>query len=235
MTMLGIVGGIAPGSTIDYYRRIVAGYREQKADGSYPSILINSIDLTRMLDLIATQRLRELIEYLDEEVRRLARAGADVGLFASNSPHLVFEDVRRQSPIPLISIVEATRAAAQALGLTKLGLLGTRSTMRARFYADAFAQQGITVIAPNAEEQDWIHARYIGELIEGTFLPETRDHMLGIVERLRAREAIDGVILGGTELPLLLREAPGGVPFLDTTRIHADRAVAYMLAGNNAA
>ena len=235
MTMLGIIGGIAPESTIDYYRRIVAGYRKQKSDGSYPSILINSIDLTRLLDLIATQRLHEVTEYLSEEVRRLARAGADVGLFASNTPHLVFEEVRRQSAIPLISIVEATRAAAQALGLTKLGLLGTRFTMQARFYPEVFAQQGITVIAPTAEEQDWVHARYVGELIEGTFLPETRDGMLGIVERMRAREAIDGVILGGTELPLLLHEGAGGVPLLDTTRIHADRAVAYMLAGDNPA
>ena len=232
MTTLGIIGGIAPESTIEYYRRIVTTYREQKGDGSYPPVLINSIDLKRLLDLIAGQRLLEVTEYLSEEVRKLARGGADVGLFASNTPHLVFEEVRRQSPIPLISIVEATRAAAQALGLTKVGLFGTRFTMQARFYPDVFARQGITVIAPEGEEQDWIHDRYMRELVEGVFRPETRDGMLGIVERMRAREGIHAVILGGTELPLLLREGAGAMPLLDTTRIHADRAVAYLLADN---
>ncbi len=130
MKTLGIIGGIAPPSTIDYYRAIVEGYHQQRPDGSYPSIVINSIDLTRLLALVGDERLDELTAWLVEEVGRLARAGADFGLLASNTPHIVFEPVSRLSPIPLLSIMEAAADAATELGLTRLGLLGTRFTMQ---------------------------------------------------------------------------------------------------------
>jgi len=231
MATLGIIGGIAPESTIQYYRLIVAAYREQRGDGAYPSILINSIDLKRLLDLAAGERLAELTEYLLRELERLARAGADVALFASNTPHLVFEEVQRQAPIPLLSIVEAACAAAEAQGLSRVGLLGTRFTMEARFYPDVFGRAGITVVAPDADERRWVHDQYVNELIPAIFRPETRERMLALVARMKARDGIEGVILGGTELPLLLQDAGGsGIPLLDTTRIHAERAVAHMLA-----
>src|ERR1700676_2698038 len=98
-------------------------------DGSYPPVLINSIDLKKVLALVNAGALNKLTEYLGAEVVKLARGGADVALLASNTPHLVFEDVQRQSPIPLISIVEAACSAAQAAGLRKVGLFGTRFTM----------------------------------------------------------------------------------------------------------
>ncbi len=231
MKTLGIIGGVAPESTIDYYRRIIGLYREKQCDGSYPSLLINSIDLKKMLDLIGAQDLAGLTEYLLGEVKKLAHAGADFGLLASNTPHLVFEDVRRQSPIPLISIVEATCATAQALGLKKVGLFGARFTMQARFYPEVFSRQGITVIVPSPQEQDYIHDRYMRELVAGVYRTETRDRLLEIVDRLKEREGIQGLILGGTELPLLLREeAHRGIPLLDTTKIHVERAVAHLLS-----
>ena len=230
MATLGIIGGIAPESTIEYYRLIVAGYRERRGDGAYPSIIINSIDLKRLLDLAAAERLAALTEYLLRELERLARAGADVALFASNTPHLVFEEVRRQAPIPLLSIVEAACTAAEAQGLTRVGLLGTRFTMDARFYPDVFGRAGITVVAPDADERRWVHDRYVNELVQAIFRAETRERMLALVARMKARDGIDGVILGGTELPLLLRDTGGGIPLLDTTRIHAEWAVAHLLA-----
>jgi aspartate racemase len=230
MAILGIIGGIAPESTIQYYRLIVAAYREQRGDGTYPAIIINSIDLKRLLDLAAAERLAELTEYLLRELERLARAGADVALFASNTPHLVFEEVRRHAPIPLISIVEAACAAAEAQGLTRVGLLGTRFTMEARFYPDVFARAGITVVSPDADERRWVHERYVTELIPAIFRAETRERMLALVAQMKTRDRIEGVVLGGTELPLLLRDAGGGVPLLDTTRIHAEQAVAHLLA-----
>ena len=110
----GIIGGIGPESTIDYYRLIVAAYREQRPDGSYPAIIINSIDLNKIRDLVTANALADLTEYLVAEVQRLARAGADFGLLAANTPHIVFDDIRQQSPIPLLSIVEATCDAAQS-------------------------------------------------------------------------------------------------------------------------
>lgn len=231
MKTLGIIGGIAPESTIEYYRLIIALYREQKRDGSYPPIIINSIDLKKMLDLISARELAGVTEYLLGEVTKLAHAGADLGLLASNTPHIVFEDIRRQSPIPLVSIVEATCQATQALALKRVGLLGTRFTMQGRFYPEVFSRQGITLRVPDLDDQDYIHDKYMSELVHGVFRDETRQRLLAIVDRLIEREGIQGLILGGTELPLILRDVSHrGIPFLDTTRIHVERAVAQMLS-----
>jgi aspartate racemase len=231
MKTLGIFGGIAPDSSIEYYRLIVASYRARKPDGSYPPLIINSIDMKKMLDLIAANELAGVTEYLLVEVRKLARAGADFGLLASNTPHLVFDDIQRRSPLPLVSIVQAACDAAKAMGLKKLGLFGTRFTMRGGFYTEAFSRQGITLVVPDVSEQEYIHDKYMGELVNGIFLPETREGLLAIADRLRDRSDIEGVILGGTELPLILRDtAERVIPFLDTTRIHAEHAVARMLS-----
>jgi aspartate racemase len=227
---LGIIGGIAPGSTVDYYRLLIDGYREQRGDGSYPSILINSIDLQRMLDMVGRGQLTELTEYLLHEVGRLAGAGADFGLMASNTPHIVFNELAQASPIPLLSIVEAASDVAQGLGLRTIGLLGTRFTMEGRFYPEVFARRGITVLAPRPDDQEYIHDRYMRELIPGDFRPETRAAFLAIVEGLE-QEGAEGVLLAGTELPLLLRGSVDcAIPLLDTTRIHVDRAVTELLS-----
>jgi aspartate racemase len=231
MHRLGIVGGIAPESTVDYYRRIIALYQERRPDGHYPEMLINSIDLRRMLDLVAAGDRRALGDYLSGEIARVARAGATIGLLASNTPHLVFDDLQRASPIPLISIVEATCAAVEKRGLTRVALLGTRFTMEGRFYPDVLAKRGITVVVPTEAERAYVHDRYLGELVAGVYRPETRDGVLDVVERMRTDEAIEAVILGGTELPLLFRDGPPpSIPLLDTTGIHVEAAVAKILS-----
>jgi aspartate racemase len=226
---LAIVGGIAPASTVDYYQQLIAAYRARRPDGSYPSLLINSIDLTRLLGLVAEGRLEELTSYLREAIERLARAGADVALLASNTPHIVFEELSRVSPLPLISIVEAAREAAAALGLSAVGLLGTRFTMEGGFYPDVFGRHGIVVLRPVPADIAYVHDRYMGELVAGEYRAETREGMLAVIDRLRAGGA-QGVLLAGTELPLLLRGgSPSSLPLLDTTRIHVARAVAELL------
>lgn len=231
MKTLGIIGGIAPESTVEYYRLIIASYRRQKPDGTYPPLIINSIDLKKMLDLIGANELAEVTEYLLGEVRKLAQAGAELGLLAANTPHIVFDDLQRQSPIPLVSIVQSACQAAKALGLKRVGLLGTRFTMQGQFYPAVFWRQGITLIVPDLDDQDYIHNKYMSELVNGAFLAETREGLLAIVDRLKEKKDIQGVILGGTELPLILRDvADRGIPFLDTTRIHAEYAVAQMLS-----
>ena len=231
MRTAGIIGGIGPESTIEYYRLTIALYRERVRDGSYPPVVIDSIDLKRVVDLIGSNRLPEVTEYLLGELHKLARAGADFGVLAANTPHIVFEPLGRRSPIPLISIVTTTCEAAKARGLNRVGLLGTRFTMQARFYLDEFAQAGITVTVPSAEDQDYIHDKYMNELLYGLIRPETRDGLLAIIQRLKGRERIDGLILGGTELPLILRDAEHvGIPFLDTTKLHVEQLVAHMLA-----
>ena len=184
MKTLGIVGGIGPESTVDYYRSLIRMWREQTMDGSAPSIIVNSIDLKKMLDLIAANKLSEVTAYLSGEIERLARAGADVGLLTANSADIVFDELQRRSSIPLISIVEATREAAEGRGFSRLGLFGIRFTVRGRFYQDVFSKAGISLIVPKEDEQAYIDDMYMIELVNGVFLPESRDQLLTIVDRL---------------------------------------------------
>jgi aspartate racemase len=115
--------------------------------------------------------------------------------------------------------------------LKKVGLFGTRFTMQGRFYAEVFSKHGIMLIVPDPVDQEYIHHKYMSELINGLFLPETREALLAIAERLKEKTDIQGLILGGTELPLILRDVTdSGIPFLDTTRIHIEYAVAQMLS-----
>ncbi|MEP7274123.1 MAG: amino acid racemase, partial [Acidobacteriota bacterium] len=207
MPTVGLIGGTGPESTIDYYRLLIASYRRQRQDGSYPSILINSIDLKRVTDCVTARRFPELTEYLLGEINRLARAGAAFGALTANTPHIVFDDLQRQSPIPLLSIVEVACVATKSRGMKLVGLFGTRFTMEGQFYQDVFNGEGITLVVPAADEQAYIHDRYMNELINGIFLPETRAGLLQIAERMRVEDGIEGLILGGTELPLILKEA----------------------------
>ena len=231
MKTVGIVGGIAPESTIEYYRQIVDGYHTQSSGGDYPSIIINSINLRRMIELITANELAAVTEYLLDALGKLARAGADFAVLASNTPHIVFAEVRARSPLPLISIVEAAGAEAERLGMKRVGLFGTRFTMQAGFYPEVLSRAGIEIVVPSEDEQNYIHEHYMDELIDGIFLPETRARLLRIVDQLRERSQVEGIILGGTELPLILRDGEhNGIPFLDTTRIHVKRIVAELVA-----
>lgn len=223
MKIIGMIGGIGPESTIDYYRRLLDGAQKRNPGGPALQIIINSIDLQKGLDLLGANKLNELTEYIVPEVMRLHDAGAEFGFLAANSPHIVFDDIARGSPIPLVSIVEATCAEAKTRGFKKLGLFGTRFTMHGRFYPDVFAREGIGLAVPTAEEQDYIHDKYINELIPGKFLPETRDGLLTIARRMREQDGIQALVLGGTELPLILTDSSLlRIPFLDTTQIHVD-------------
>jgi aspartate racemase len=231
MKTIGMIGGIGPESTIEYYRLIIASYRERITDGSYPFMIINSIDLQKLRNMAEADERVKMAEFLVSEIQKLARAGAECGLMAANTPHMVFDEVRSESPIPLISIVEATCRAAKAMGLKKLGLFGTRMTMQGRFYPDVFSGEGIALAVPDVHDRAYIHHVYFNELVKGIVLPETRQRLLKIVERLKERESIRGLILGGTELSLILRdETVCDIPALDTTKIHAKAIVAEALA-----
>jgi aspartate racemase len=231
MKTLGIIGGLGPESTIDYYERIIALYRERRRDGSYPQFIINSINLKKGLDFMDANNLAGMAAYLVEEIGKLVRAGATFGLISANTPHIVFDEVASKSPIPLISIVEATCAAAKARKLKRLALFGTRYTMQATFYPKVFSREGIELLVPDPPDQAYIHDKYLNELVSGKFLPETRTGLLAVVDRMKAKHDIDGVILAGTELPLLLSDAEHeGIPLLDTTKIHCEAAVTEMLS-----
>jgi aspartate racemase len=230
MKVLGIIGGLGPESTIDYYGKIIALYRQRTGDGSYPQFIINSINMKKGLDFMEANNLVGMADYLLEEIGKLILAGATFGLISANTPHIVFDDVASRSSIPLISIVEATCAAAKAKKLKRLALLGTRYTMHSTFYPKVFSREGIELLLPGPEDQTYIHDKYLDELVSGKFLPATLAGLLAIVDRMKAKHDIDGVILAGTELPLILRDREHkGIPLLDTTEIHCEAAVTEML------
>jgi aspartate racemase len=219
MATVGIVGGLGPESTVDYYRRILAAW-EREEPSSAPSIVIDSLDAQRALKLVAADH-RAFSDYLFESLQRLAGAGVDFAVLSANTAHIVFDDLSARSPVPLLSIVETCAAEARRHGLKRVALLGTRFTMEAAFYPDVCARFGVEVVAPTADERAWVHERYVGQLLKGDFREDVRQEFISLVDRLRRDERIEGVVLGGTELPLLLRGASiAGVPALDTTGLH---------------
>ena len=226
-----MVGGLGPESSIDYYRSIIARFRARKPDAGYPHVIINSLDVDRGIAMLDAERLNDLADYLVAGVELLARAGAQFGFIAANTPHLVFDDVQRRSTIPLVSIVRATCHHAKLLGLNKVGLFGTGFTMRASFYPQEFERAGIVMIQPNEAEQEFIHRKYIGELLNNQFLPETRTKILSIAQRMKTEDGVEALVLAGTELPLLLRDVrTPGIAFLDTTVIHVEAIVDELLS-----
>ena len=231
MKTVGIIGGIGPESTIENYRFIIDEYRRRRIDGTNPSILINSVDVNKLISWMTAGEHAAVAQYLVAGLERLQRAGVDFAVLSANTPHIVFDEVRSQTSLPLISIVEATRDRTQPMGVRRPALFGTRFTMEAKFYPNVFAVAGIPIITPNETERAFIHEKYMNELLPGIFAAQSRERLIEIVKAMKARDELDGLILGGTELPLLLREAEvRGVPFLDTMRIHVDAIVDALLS-----
>lgn len=219
--IVGMIGGIGPESTIEYYRAFIAAGQR--------AIVLNSVDLPRLLAWMNAGQFEETADYLAAEVGRLAAAGATVGLIAANSPHVVFDEVQARSPIPLVSIVEATRAHVQSLGLTRAALFGTRFTMQGGFYPRVFERHGLTVVMPTESEQAYIHDKYINELLKNVFAPATERGLFAIADSIIERDRVEALILGGTELPLLLKDSTyRGIPLLDTTKIHVGAVLAQL-------
>ena len=219
MPSVGLVGGLGPESTIDYYRRILEAWQREEPSTA-PSIVIDSLDVQRALRLVDSDR-PTLIQYLLTSLRRLAGAGVDFAAMTANTPHIVFDELAAESPLPLLSIVEVCAEEARRRGLRRLALLGTRFTMEGTFYPTVFTRYGITVVRPKDADVAWIHDRYVGQLLAGVFRDDTRREVVALVRRMREENAIDAVILGGTELPLLLSSAViADVPALDTTALH---------------
>jgi aspartate racemase len=230
MKTLGLVGGTGPESTIEYYRLLVAKYREH-ADGNSPPLVINSVNLKNMIEWMTAGELAKVTDYLSDAIDKLRLAGADLAALTANTPHIVFDELQARSALPLISIVEAACDKVQELNLKTVALFGTRFTMQAPFYPTVFSRSDVKLVLPNDEEQHYIHEIYMGELLKDVFRPETRARLLAIADEMRERDQIEAVILGGTELPLVLRdEQHNGMPLLDTTRIHVERLVTEMLA-----
>ena len=225
MKRIGILGGISHESTAVYYQRLHAEYFARRQDYYYPEVIVYSLNFQKFTDYEDRGEMEPYVEYILQGLDALQRAGADFALMAANSPHAVFPQVAAQTTLPLLSIVEVTAKAAQARNLRRLLLLGIRFTMQATFYADVCTRYGIDVITPDADEQNIINRIIFEELVVGNFRAESRQLLLRIIEQY----AVDGVILGCTELPLLLRASDTTTPLLDTLTLHVKAAVDYAL------
>jgi aspartate racemase len=225
MKRIGLIGGIGPESTLDYYRRIIDAARERTGGRAVPEIIIFSASLNEAVGIMNAADHDGLTEWLLARIGALRAAGAEFAAITANSAHLVFDRVAACSPLPLISIVTATCTAAKEQGLKRVGLMGTRFTMQADFFPREFRREGMELIVPASDEQELIHDRLFTEIELGIIRDETRQELLAIVRRMIDRDGIDSLVLGCTELPLILPDAAHGIPLLNTTAIHVERIV----------
>ena len=228
MKKIGILGGMAPESTVEYYRVITTLCRQKGMGYQYPVIIVYSLNFQEFISLVESGNLPGVINLICEAINSLSHAGTDFALMASNTPHVVFNEVATGSPIPLLSIIEETSKTIRDLGFNRVGLFGTKFTMQADFYSNVLSTKyGISVVTPERAEQDYIHHKIAAELVNGCVVEETRQELLRIARKMTDKEGIEALILGCTELPLILSKKHVDIPILDTTRIHAEAALNF--------
>jgi aspartate racemase len=228
--ILGIIGGIGPESTMDYYKAIIQKFRQRAEAKEYPHFLINNINMTEMLSYVPNH-LTGLVEFLLKEVKKLEDAGAEFVAMASNTPHIVFDELEKKVTLPMISIVKETMKAAQKQGLKKVALFGTKSTMEAGFYQKTGVDYSIEVLTPDKISMEYINEIYFGELVVGVIKEETKIKLIQIAEKMKKEERIEGLILGGTELPLILNQDDfKELVLFNTSLIHVDSIMEKMFS-----
>lgn len=231
MKTIGMIGGLGPESTVDYYQRIIQACRVPGSLAA-PEMVIYSVNIEEVLDLVARREWTHLIYLLVQKVRALQKAGADVAIITANTPHVVFDEVKAKTTLPMISIVTATCDKAKELGVKKVALLGTRFTMQENFFAPPFNAAGISVAVPSEAEQEYIHEKLMTEIELGVIKEETRKGLIDIIDRMVREEKAEAVILGCTELPLIVKDGDYDTTFLNTTAIHVESVVRYCREGS---
>jgi aspartate racemase len=227
---IGILGGMSPESTIAYYEHITRTYTERFGDYGYPEIIIYSVSFQPYVDWPQQERWNLVTQGLSEAAQRLEAAGADFIVMATNTMHLVFDQVQACVRVPMLSLLDAVGEAILAGGMKRVGLLGTQYTMEKTFYQDALGRRGITVLVPDAEDRQYVNAVIYNELVAGQIRDESRAGLIAVIKRLAERGA-QGVILGCTEIPMLVTETDAAMPLFDTTAIHAEAALHYAVEG----
>jgi len=227
MKKIGMIGGFGPESTLEYYKLIMEIYRQKIGSNSLPEIVINSLDVYELVKMIEQQEWDAIANWILDSINDLFKAGAEFGFISANTPHIVFNLIKDQSPIPLISIVEEAGKKVESLGINKVALLGTKFTMESNFYQEVFDKLDISIVVPDKQEQEYINNKIINEIEIGIFLNETRNELLRIIQRIIESEQIEVVILGCTELSLILTKDHFGIPFINTTKVHVESIIEY--------
>lgn len=227
MKKLGLIGGTGPESTIEYYRQIEYGV--QARAGIFPNLVIESLSVFDVLRFCEEEDYKGLAAYLIKGFHCLADAGADFASLTGITPHIVYDEVSEQSPIPVVSIVDAACERAKSLGYSKIALLGTYPTMAGSFFQKPFRAQGIEVVTPLDVEMQYIGEKIETELELAQIIPETQQHFCSITDRLVSEENVQAIVLGCTELPLILNDRLTSVSCLDVMKIHIEKLIDMIL------
>lgn len=228
MKRIGILGGMSPESTIHYYQLIVQSYIQQYDNHGYPEIVIFSVSFEQYIHWQEAGDWDSIGKELAIAAQALENAGADFIVIATNSMHKVVDEIQAAIHIPVLNLLDVVSESLLAKGITKTGLLGTRYTMEDGFYAAGLAKHGIQVVVPDSKDRDFVHRVIYDELIKGVILPSSKQRFQRIVANLQQNGA-QGVVLGCTEIPMLVGEGDVSLPVFDTTRLHADSALRYAL------
>lgn len=229
MKKLGLIGGVGPESTIPYYREIVYGVQQAVQKAYFPPMTIESLSSFEVIRMSSQGDTEGLTAYFLEGIQNLVKAGAEVGALACNTGHMVFDELQRQSPISLISIVETTCSEAADRKLKRLGLIGTAATMEGQFFRDPFEKAGMDIIVPGPAERDYIADRILKELELGIVKEDTARRFIEIAETMVQTQHAEAIVLGCTELPLLFEGRQLSVPVLDTMELHIQALVRAIL------
>jgi aspartate racemase len=231
MKKIGLIGGLGPESTVDYYREIIKTFNSMGNELVYPEILVYSVNFSEFLSMMREKDNARIISYFLKKINSLAASGADFAALTANTPHVFFNELQDKADIPLVSIVETACAETVAKGLKRPGLFGTGFTMNTPFYQEVFSRHGISIVLPEKNDRELIDHKLFSEIELGIIMDETRDLFIDIIKKMVKKERIDSLILGCTELPLILKDAVyAGIPMLDTTRIHVKEIVNYCLS-----
>jgi len=224
---IGIIGGLSPESTILYYQYITRRYYEQFHNYDYPKIVIYSVNFQQYINWAYQGQWQDVIADLTNVLIKLHSVGTDFAIIACNTVHVIFDQLQQHSPIPLLSIVDATAEVVQAQKIQEVGLLGTQFTMEHPFYRRRLARYGISTITPEPSQREYLDTLILTELSHGIINPVTRKKVLKIIDSL-INEGATGIVLGCTEIPLLIHHLDY-ISLFDTASIHAEKALQYAL------
>ena len=228
MKKIGIIGGLGPESTLDYYKGIIDAFKpDYEQTEGYPDICIESVNLKTFVGYASNDEWDKVINIIVEKLDQLKNIGCDFGVIASNTPHKVFNEIAAKTSLPLISIVETTCEYAHILKLKKLCLMGTRFTMSSDFYQKVFEKKDIELIVPGKDEQDYIQEKLFSEIEFGIIKDKTRKGLIEIYNRILQDDRVEGLILGCTELPLILKPEHINGAYIDPVALHIEKIVEY--------
>ena len=229
MKVIGLIGGMSWESSSEYYRLINQETRKQLGGLNSAKILMYSVNHHEINELEHKDRWAELIDIMVESARRLEKGGADFILICCNAMHKIAEQIQNSIEVPLIHIADAAAEAVKRARLSNVGLLGAKAVMEEEFFKNNLVSADLKVLIPAENDREFINDVIFNQLAYGKIVEESRERTLEIIKRLKTAGS-QGVILGCTELPLLIREEDSVLPLFDTLRLHAQRAVDLALA-----